>query len=900
MRPKRSLILASLVLLIAACHGDRARDPALQVSVTAPEGGVAAPVLAVEARAPVSPHVPAFPDAALVDAVVDQTRDRVLAERAARSAAPAGAAVKWDHHTPPRYLDRVVERVGLTGKERALLEKNGFVGLGLTFGSWGEAFDFIHRRELPLYVSADALLYSVFRSHSDLLETVEIDNERRLTAILKKLHEELPRARRSYAPEVAADADLYLAVARNLIEKRGPMLGQPAIRSVLGRGDLASPLIERIFRAKGPLKASLFGRERVIDREAFMARGFYTKDLDFYWAAVAWLSRIELNLVSRGARAGSPKRQDAGETPREATLALALADLASRSGALADLKAFDARLRAFAGPREDVTPAELGELGRGLDLRDPKRASEELTARIGDRFKRTAPTEAVEDPSQLPTVATLLGVGIPPEVASLAKLAHRRELRAADVAWALGHDAAREHVTGADPEALAASRKAMTEARRGPDAYASWLSSVRALAEPTTGRTPSFFGTPAHAEERMASSVAAFGAIRNVYALITPIVFRTGSCTIPDAYVEPLGPFLEALESYGKTIEPLAASLEEAAALEDAMVAKVDADYERYRKATPATTPEEIRGLKRAQWFSDSHRYMNGSVRAVMSQPARFTKTIAALRAIAEDERAGRPLSEAQLGFLGMVSEFHHFNMYDEERTPPRYNGWYPRLFSTRKDSFDYAPYAGDVFASNVTNSVMQLGAGEPRLGVFVVDTQGDPRVMVGPMAQAFERVVKNGGGDQSSEASKLATSSYSAADSAALPTLPWNARFAAPMRAPSRSSSFVSITKGELSIESYEVLDKVTLEQVDAHGATLASGIVTITEAQRYRPVPVTMTPRPGAPTSAPAPASSAGGDAGKTRPAGSITFARLRYPDGAVLEVQLIDNDQREPPRN
>jgi hypothetical protein len=440
----------------------------------------------------------------------------------------------------------------------------------------------------------------------------------------------------------------------------------------------------------------------------------------------------------------------------------------------------------------------------------------------------------------------------------------------------------------------------MTEARRGPDAYASWLSSVRALAEPTTGRAPSFFGTAAHADERMASSVAAFGAIRNVYALITPIVFRTGSCTIPDAYVEPLGPFLDALESYARTMEPLATSLEEGAALEDAIMAKAEAEDERRRKATPPTTPEQITDLKRSEWFADSHKYMGGGVREVMSQPARFTKTIAALRAIAEDERAGRPLSEAQLGFLGMVSEYHPFNMYDSERTPPRYNGWYPRLFSTRKESFAYAPYAGDVFASSVTKSVMQLGAGEPRLGVFVVDTQGEPRVMVGPMVQAFERVVKDGGGDQSSEASRLVTSSYSAADAAALPTLPWNAHFAAPMRPLSRSTASVSITKGELSINSPDVLDKVTLEKVDAHGATLATGIVTVTEADRFHAVPVTMTPRPGAPTSAPAPTPGDAGGRGRTRRAGSIAFARLRYPDGAALEVQLVDYDQEEPPRN
>jgi len=75
---------------------------------------------------------------------------------------------------------------------------------------------------------------------------------------------------------------------------------------------------------------------------------------------------------------------------REAIDALALADLATRSGAAAGIATVEAAWSALAGRREDVSIAQLGELRKAAgitDLRGPQ-AFAALKRAIGDRFQR--------------------------------------------------------------------------------------------------------------------------------------------------------------------------------------------------------------------------------------------------------------------------------------------------------------------------------------------------------------------------------------------------------------------------------------------------------------------------------------------------------------------------------
>ena len=77
------------------------------------------------------------------------------------------------------------------------------------------------------------------------------------------------------------------------------------------------------------------------------------------------------------------------------------------------------------------------------------------------------------------------------------------------------------------------------------------------------------------------------------------------------------------------------------------------------------------------------------------------------------------------------------------------------RLFKDIKHAFTEHSIDADWFTSSNDNAVVYAGAKEPRLGIFVVDTNGEPRVMVGPVARAFEHVGSLDGRLKDKDASK-------------------------------------------------------------------------------------------------------------------------------------------------
>ncbi|HEY3359098.1 MAG TPA: DUF3160 domain-containing protein, partial [Polyangia bacterium] len=253
----------------------------------------------------------------------------------------AGAAVAhqpWRGGAPLKYLDRVDARLALTPAERALLKRNGFVVLDRQgFSTFAWAFHEIYISQLPVYISPDAILHAVFAVNDDLVADLEETQLAPLArGLLAKLHAALPRAADAYPAEVAQDLDLYLTVARRLMEEPG---AAPALRSP-ATDRAAAELVASARTAATLATVEIFGRPRMVDFTQFQPRGHYAgrDGLKPFFRAAMWLSRLELNLVSRSSRSSAPGlAPDPRETPREVVLALALADLVERAGAGRDL-----------------------------------------------------------------------------------------------------------------------------------------------------------------------------------------------------------------------------------------------------------------------------------------------------------------------------------------------------------------------------------------------------------------------------------------------------------------------------------------------------------------------------------------------------------------------------------
>lgn len=612
----------------------------------------------------------------------------------------------WDHRTRPERLERIRRRFELAPDELARLAQTGVVvPARLEQPSYAYAYHEIFQSQLPVYITADSVFHAVFASHDAIVGKLEQSSlAPALGQALDAMHCALAAAAPDYPADTVRDLDLYLTVARSLA-------GNTPVKSI--RGDAAvdaaaSDLIARVRAAAGAEQISLFGRPRIIDFTAYTPRGHYTssEDLTAYFLAATWASRIELNLVSRSSRSSAPGPEpDPRETPREAIDALALADLATRSGAAADIDRIDRAWSLLAGRREDVSIGQLAQLRAtgGIRSLGAPDAFARLAAAIGDGFQRTTRLHPMPEGSRvLPAIATLIGPRVVPDAQALMPLVHgavpgRKAVHAADVVYSLGLDRAKRYLAAdlaafpALDRQLAVARTIAQAARPGDDLYNAWYAAIRALAEKPAGVLPSFATGEVGADLRFNTITAAYGQLKHNYVLMAGQPYSEFGCEIPDGFVEPVPAAYDALIEYARRGSALAELLD----------------------------PGDRTGAR--------------------AHFERVIGTLRVLRAIGDDELADRPLTAREKRWLGMVSELSIDTSEDITGYPPVYSGWYFDLFlEPEADGMRGADYIADYFTS-VEAGISYAGATAPRMAIFVVDTAGAPRAFVGPVARAYE-----------------------------------------------------------------------------------------------------------------------------------------------------------------
>ena len=846
----RFVVIGAVVgVALAACaHGHEAAGPGAAVVVKTGDAGAGAPSapltasdtsaleklteeeacrMNVSARGAVKPDAKPFSredgtcegemmcDTADVppksaDACFVATRNLTRAERAVRGgggAQRATTSAAWDKKTPPKYWDKVNGHLHLGDREQELLRQNGFVALGRErYDSYAVAYHDVFQQQLPVYIGVDSIFNAVYQSSQSLLGEVE-DKKLgpALARMLDRLRSTLGTSRARYDADTVADLQVYLAVAHRLLHGagNGDTEAKPLKEAQLEA--LTASLVEKVNGASGLTEVILFGRGRMIDFSQFAPRGRYANpgyEDGFYWPpmpksdpaltsdpvshekispteyfkSMMWLSRLELNVVSRSCRSSEPGIANPTETPREARDAIALADLVGRAGEMATLAQFETVYSVFAGRREDLSLQALASLTakNHIGVREAEGPSKLKTA-IGGDFKRTANTHFMPDgTTTLPVITTMFGPRIVPDVAPLTQLVHpaineRFVLGAADVGYVLGHDRARSYL-GDDlkkhPDlgpALDTGRQAVAHAASGKsDVYSAWLDATLKLAEPTRGVAPSFTRTPAYADYRLNAALAGYAQIRHTFVLMAAQGYDMYGCEIPDGYVEP------------------------AVAVYDALLDWVRAA----RRAVPT----------RAAYFT------------------RVAEILQTLRTIAATEAAGQPLTEPQKRWLGMVAEYTPIGgSGGDSGMPPKYTGWYFDMFPDREQGAERSvQLVADYFTLTNANQVRYLGIREAAMGVFVVDTSGEPRVMVGPVANAYETSTPIESRLDDKKAKKAENK-----------VAPWQASYLAPERpAPDVSARVFSCADGTRVVLQAGTTMDASVNLLDHHGDSLGAPV--------------------------------------------------------------------------
>ncbi len=196
----------------------------------------------------------------------------------------------------------------LNDAENAKFGQNGFVISGRqAFPTFFYGYKAIYAADLPVFISADSILYAVHRSYDAILKELEqarlIDA---LSTLLAGMHQALgsgagAQMSAQFSSDVRADADLYLTVARRLLAAGGGP--GPALAPVAGaKAADADKLVELAMAASGMGEVPLFGdAERAIDFSQFTPRGHYVGEprMEAYFRAMIWLGRTDLRLIEK-------------------------------------------------------------------------------------------------------------------------------------------------------------------------------------------------------------------------------------------------------------------------------------------------------------------------------------------------------------------------------------------------------------------------------------------------------------------------------------------------------------------------------------------------------------------------------------------------------------------------
>ena len=198
------------------------------------------------------------------------------------------------------FSDSIESQLDLTQYEKELLNRHGFVVTErLRKGSFVEQFLQVWIKDLPVYISSDAILHA-FHFYYDkmLMKTEEGFLIEHLKKLLDEIHDNIPKFADQYGsiPEMNAmlrDVDVYLTVPLKLLgESVNPFYSEnnQTVNELLG-------LINAEQLAEYPLFSS---HDKLIDFSQFKPRGHYTESvlLQKYFRAMMWLGRIELYLIA--------------------------------------------------------------------------------------------------------------------------------------------------------------------------------------------------------------------------------------------------------------------------------------------------------------------------------------------------------------------------------------------------------------------------------------------------------------------------------------------------------------------------------------------------------------------------------------------------------------------------
>ena len=624
--------------------------------------------------------------------------------------------------------DRVkASALGPNAAEEATLAANGFLITDRNhFPSFVYGYHSIYRDDLPVYVSADSVLFAVHKSFDAILASIE------QSTLLPKLAHLCASMRAALAAgaandlpaEARGDVDLFLSVGLSLLD------GSFAAPVAGGDASAARSLFEGAQAASGASNVKLFGVPRDVDFSQFKPRGHYTdsQELSRYFQASMWFGRIELRTIETQPDHTQVfmRRQLEGAYVLRALM---------NADAFAEWKLIDETITGMVGEHDNMTVPELDSLLADLKLAKAADLATKSDAEIaqaivagnygGQRISSQIMINGLNG-GTMPLSYTFLLLGQRYTIDShvFSNVVWDRVARTnfpmrmmpnpLDVAFAaLGNGQAGmllgEELTKYGYAPDLASMRVLADEHPAEfwdsSLYNQWLSMQRALspsadvvANPNAAGLPKITGTEAWGRRILSTQLASWTELRHDTVLYVKQSYTGGAaCEYPDAYVEPYPELFARVAAFATKGATLTAGLPSAA--------QYGAYFERLR-ATAAT-----------------------------------------LEGMAKNQRTGAPHTAEQLAFINSLV-FHEAGGCGAPDLT--YDGWYAKLFWDPASALEVDSLVADVHtqptdeAGNSVGKILHVGTWYPREMVVTIESCSGPRAYVGLVSSYHELITEN------------------------------------------------------------------------------------------------------------------------------------------------------------
>ncbi len=491
------------------------------------------------------------------------------------------------------YLDSLEKKFKLTGYEKELLSKHGFVVTERI-----NSIDYrymlldIWRKDLPVFITTDAILHALHRSYDNILKYVEVNYLiPKLTELLNQIHSSIPKLESKYSSDslinrAIHDVDLYLTVPRKLLNDSA----QPYYE--ISKTEIDKFL--ELIKASGFTKTKFMSESpRNIDFSQFVTRGHYTDarypQLSNYFKAMIWLGRIEIYLIPPVSEDVAPRDEDIQRQIIVSNLILELIDISNSWNLFNEI---EKTISLFVGEQDNVTAVQLKETFKevnvqsALDLIDFDKINSfqrVLSQKpfSGQKILSQVLSNDPFNPESIKPASSFLIFGqrfvidsyITSNVVFDRIVNNNRRIErilpsTQDILFALGNSASLQLLKNELEKYhyapnLAALRylvDSYDDNFWNSSIYNSWLNSIRTLSPPISrGNLPDFMQTGAWWQQKMNTQLASWTELRHDNILYAKQSY-TGwiTCSYPYGYVEPIPEFYKSLKTFAdKTKEKL-------------------------------------------------------------------------------------------------------------------------------------------------------------------------------------------------------------------------------------------------------------------------------------------------------------------------------------------------------